>query len=295
MADQEEMMRKKAQKKDQGWFGSMGTTQKILLLIFGVAIFFIVWTFAFGGIQNFYQLIMFAVSFIAIAALFFVILTAVQWYLAPEYFSPKKDYTTRLVNLALDLKPTNVFDLFFMGDRGKKRVRAGKIIGLLGVPYFLGEIKLHEEDKFNKDNQRIAKKGEPVMEYSFALRKKVPVFDKIHYGYDGDTLFVYEAGWFLFKTRHYLRCHRSLHSDLNGDVEVYDINPIPFGTMFEYPFKQIQKEPARVMIQNQLEVILATHEHQYDLISQGVDSAVYFNPYFRLLQKQNAEMVSGGD
>lgn len=292
MATEEEVTQQKAKKKSEGFFGSMSSIQKALLIIFALAIFFLVWTFVFGGIQNFYQLVMFGLSFVAIAALFFIILTAIQWYLAPEFFSPKKDYYTRMVNLAIDLKPNNVNNLYFMGDIGKKRIKAGKIIGLLGIPYFIGHLKIHEEDKHDKEGKLIAKKGEPVFEYSMALRKKIPTFDKIEYGFDGDTLFIYEAGWLVFKKRHYLRCHRLLHGDLNGDVDVFDINPIPYGSFFEYPFKQIQKDPARVMIQTQLEVILATHEHQYDLISQGVDSAVYFNPYFRLLQKQNAEMVA---
>ena len=123
------------------------------------------------------------------------------------------------------------------------------------------------------------------------LKRLVPVFEKIHYGEDGDTLIIYEAGFFFFKKRHYLRCHPSLHGDLSGDVDIYDINPVPYGTLFEYPFKQLQKDPARIMIQSQMEIVLATHDHQSDLISQGVDSAVYFNPYFRLLNKQNAEMA----
>lgn len=291
---QQDISQQKAQKKEQGFFGSMSSLQKALLLIFALALFFIVWTFVFGGIQNFYQLLMFGISFLAISALFYIILTAIAWYLAPEFFSPKKDYFTRLVNLALDLKPDNVNELYFIGDIGKKRVKAGKIIGLIGVPYFIGTIKKHDSDKRDAEGKIVARKDEPILEYSYNLRRKVPTFEKIEYGKDGDTLFVYESGWLVFKRRHYLRCHRSLHSTLNGDVEVYDINPIPYGSLFEFPFKQIQKDPSRVMIQNQLEVILATHEHQYDLISQGVDAAVYFNPYFRLLERQKAEMVAEG-
>ncbi len=289
MPDPNEVSKQKAKKGQTGIFGSMGGVQKALLIIFALAIFFLIWTVVFGGIQSFYQFIMFGISFVAIAGLFVIILTAISWYLAPDLFSPKKDYFTRLVNLSVDLKPNNVGDLYFMGDKDKRRVKAGKIVGLLGVPYLIGKVKIHKED-LKQDDKLIAKKGEPVFAFSYALNRKIPVYEKIEYEKDGDTLFVYEAGFFLFKRRHYLRCHRSLHGDLHGDVVVYDINPVPYGTLYEYPFKQLQEQPERIMMQNQLEVILATSEHQLDLISQGVDAAVYFNPAFRLLQKQNSEM-----
>lgn len=285
--EQEEVQKKKEQ---EGIFGQMSTLQKVLLIIFGVAIFFVIWTFVFGGISNFYELIFFGASFIGIAVLFWVVLWAVALYMTPSQYSPKKDYFTRVVNLAMDLKPENVQDLYFMGDKSKRRVRAGKIIGILGIPYLIGNIKLHEEDLYKK-GELVAKKGSPVYEYSPVLKRNMPIYQKIEYGNDGDTVIIYESGW-LLKRKHYLRCHRKLHSELNGDVDVFDINPVPYGSLWIYPFKQLQEEPSRLMIQNQLEVILATHEHQYDLISQGVDSAVYFNPYFRLLQKQNAEVVN---
>jgi len=82
--EEEEMREKKAQKKEQGFFGNMSVTQKALLIIFGVAIFFLIWTFVFGGITNFYQLIAFAISFIAIAVLFYFNAFFVSWYLAAE-------------------------------------------------------------------------------------------------------------------------------------------------------------------------------------------------------------------
>jgi len=119
---QTEMRDEKAKKKDQGMFGQMSGIQKALLIILGLAMFFIIWQFLFGGITNFYQLVAFLVSFVAIAVLFYGMLFFISWYLAPEYFSPKKDYFNRLVNLATDLKPTNVKDLYFRGDKDKKRV-----------------------------------------------------------------------------------------------------------------------------------------------------------------------------
>lgn len=292
MAQQEDTTQQKTQKGKEGFWGSMSGVQKALLLIFAVSIFFVMWNFLFGGIKNFYQLIFFVISFVAIAGLFLLVLTMISWYLAPALFSPKKDFFNKIVVLAALYKPNNVFDLWFRGDRDKQKVRAGKIIGLLGMPYLIGLPKLYEKDTFDEAGKLIGTEGTPVYRHSQHLKRDIPVYDKIEYGKDGDTLFIYEAGWFLFKKKHFLRCHRSLHGDLNGDVFIDDINPQPYGN-WEYPFKQWQAEQPRIMLQNQLEIIIATHEHQGDLISQGVDAAVYFNPTFRLLQKQNAEMVSG--
>ena len=294
MENQQEIAQEKTKKQPQGLFGNMSATQKVLLIIFGLAIFFLIWTFVFGGITNFYQLIFFLASFIGVGALFYAMIFFIQMYLTPELFSPKKDYFNRLVNLAIDLKPTNVYDLYFRGDRDKKRVKAGKIVGLLGIPYFIGKIATYKEDcEINGSSGTVKhQKGEMIFKDSKVLKRPIPVFEEIAWGQDGDTFFIYESGWFFIKKRHFLRCHRSLHGDLNGDVEIYDYNPIPYGSLYEYPFKQLQKDPERIMIQNQLEIIIATQEHQLDLISQGVDSAVYFNPYFRLLNKQQSEMSS---
>jgi hypothetical protein len=49
-----------------------------------------------------------------------------------------------------------------------------------------------------------------------------------------------------------------------------------------------------MMLQSQLEVILATHEHQGDLISQSADAGIYFNPYFKLVDKMNSEISRDG-
>ena len=291
MPSQEEVQEMKAKKKKEGLFGGMSGVQKVLLIIFGLSIFFLVWTFAFGGIDNFYQLIFFFSSFFGIAGLLYVFLTAASWFLAPDLFSPKKDFFNKIVNLAIELKPTNVRDLYFRGDIDKQKVRVGKIVGLLGIPYLIGTPKMHEKNIYDsKTKKLIARKGTPKYRYSEILKRDIPVFDKIKIGNDGDTLFIYEAGGLFFKRRHYLRCHKTLHGDLHGDVWVDDINPIPYGG-WEYPYKQWQEEPAKIMVQNQLEIILATHDHQGDLISQGVDAAVYFNPAFRLMQKSQAEVV----
>ena len=296
MENQQEISQEKTKKQPAGLFGSMSATQKVLLIIFGLAIFFLIWTFVFGGITNFYQLIFFLASFLGVGALFYAMIFFIQMYLTPELFSPKKDYFNRLVNLAIDLKPTNVYDLYFRGDKDKKRVKAGKIVGLLGIPYFIGNVKTYGKPKdppdtvYTDEKGNKHKKGEMVYKESKVLKRKIPVFESVVWGDDGDTFFIYESGWFFIKKRHFLRCHRSLHGDLNGDVEIYDYNPIPYGSLYEYPFKQLQAHPERIMIQNQLEIIIATQEHQLDLISQGVDSAVYFNPYFRLLNKQQSEM-----
>jgi hypothetical protein len=280
MPDEQTMGGQKPKGKKEGLFASLAGWQKVLLLVFALIIFFLIWNFVFGGIKNVYQLFAFVAAFGAIIVLGFIVLTAVQWYLQPEYFSPKKDFRTRLVNTSIDLKPPNVNDLFYRGSKDKRRVRGGHIIGLMGIPYLIGDIEKDANGEIQYEDAKILK------------NTKIPKFSKISYGLDGDTLFVYESGWFLFKRRHYLRCNNQKHGDLNGDVDVYDINPIPVGDFFEYPYTQVQKEPAKIMLQHQMETIIATYDHQQDLISQGVDAAIFFNPFFRFVEKQNAELAA---
>lgn len=251
--------------------------QKALLIIFALSLFFLIWSFFFGGISSIYDLIFFGGAFIGIGVLFYAILVALKWYLAPSLFSPKQDWFNKTTNIALDFKPDNVNDLYFVGAKDRQKVRAGKITGMGGIPYLIG-------------NPETDKEGHPIYEYSKVLDKKIPQYKNIYSGTEGDTLFVYESGWFLFKKTHYLRCHRKYHGDLHGDVLVYDINPVPYGNWL-YPFRQWQEEQPRIEMQNMLEIIIATQEHQMDLISQGVDSAVEYNPAFRILRRSQAEMT----
>lgn len=164
-------------------------------------------------------------------------------------------------------------------------VNAGKIIGCIGIPYLVGKQKLDSS-------------GNPIfIESKYFNGKKMPVYDSIHYGEEGDTLFIVTkpAGFLgLFPKKLFIRCDRELHGELSGDVIIEDINPVPYGKFFSYPFKQIQKDSERVMVQNMLEVILQTFEHQSDLISMSADAGIYYNPYFKLVEKTNAEKSMEG-
>jgi len=269
-------------KQKGGFLSELAGWQKIILVLLALGAFFLIFMFIFGGIKDLYQLIFFVISFVGCLAIGVIVINAVVWFLTPQMFSAKKDFHNRLKNIATDLKPDNVFDLYFRGSIDKKRVHAGKIVGLMGIPYLVGDPVLNDD-------------GTPKMVFSQRLKKEMPVYSNIQVSHEnGDTLFVYENGFFIFKKTHYLRCHKSLHGDLHGDIEIYDINPMPYGGFFEYPFLQYQQHIAQIMMQNQLEIIIATHDYQHDLISQSVDSAIYFNPYFRLLQKTNAEIAAGG-
>lgn len=260
--------------QEQGLFAGMSIFRKILLFIVGLIIFLLAWNFIFGGITNVWEALFAVALFIAMLACAYVILKAINIVVQKGYYSPKEDYFTRITNLAVDLRPGNVRDLYFMGSKDKQRVKGGKIIGVLGIPYLIGDPEIEN--------------GRLKMVKNEKLDQDFPAFKKIWWGKDGDTLIIYEKG-FLLPKRHFLRCNWKLHSELHGDVTVFDINPVPY-EQFEFPFKQMQKDPARIMIQSQMEIILATHSHQHDLISQGVDSAIYFNPYVRMIQKQQAEL-----
>lgn len=265
------------QKQEKTFWQKLSLWQKILIAIIILTFVFFAWTFIFGGINSIFEFAFVLIVTIVLMIVGYIVLVAGEIFFRPSYYSPKEDYFTRLSNVAIDYMPQNLNNIWFEGDIGKKAVMGGRIIGCLGIPYLIGKRKLDE-------------KGNQAFVESELLETRVPVFEKIEYGKDGDTLFIYVKGWFIFKKTHYLRCNRLLHSTLNGDVTVYDINPVPYGKYFEYPFKQLQKDPQKIMIQSQLEVILATHEHQGDLISQSADAGIYFNPYFKLIEKTQSEI-----
>lgn len=264
--------------KKEGPLAGMGLFRKVILFLILLSIFLLAWNFIFGGIGNIFELFFAIVLFIFLLGAAYLVIKAVQLYVEKGYFSPREDYFTGVTNLAIDLKPNNVRNLYFQGSRDKQSVKAGKIIGLLGLPYFIGEPELN-------------KKGMIKYEENEEIEMSIPQFKDIRLGEDGDTLIIYEKG-LIFPKRHFLRCNNKLHSELHGDVTVYDINPVPVG-MFEYPFRQMQGEVGRVMVQSKLEIIIATQQHQQDYISQSADSAIYWNPYIKMIQEQKAELGSG--
>ena len=268
MADEE--IKEGEAPREKTFWGKISLWQKIVIGILIITFIIIVWSFLFGGINSIFEFVFVIFVSIVLIGIGYVVVVAGEIYF-------KEDYFTRLVNLAVDFRPENLNNLWFEGDVGKKSVSAGRILGCIGIPYLIGTPKRDES-------------GAPVYVRSKILKQDIPVFAKIESAGDGDTLFVYEKGWFIFKRRHFLRCNRALHSTLNGDVTIYDINPVPYGKYFEYPYKQYQQETGKIMLQSQLEVILATHEHQGDLISQSADAGIYFNPYFKLMDKMKAEV-----
>lgn len=262
----------------KGFWESLSIIQKFVLFLIILTFVFIGWIFLFGGVNSIWELAFIIALIIVLFFIAWIVIAAAQIIFKQEYYSPKEDYFTKLINMAVDYCPNNLNNLYFQGSDWKKHVLAGKIIGCLGIPYFVGKPKLDKDGKMLWFDSKL-------------LKRKIPLFDTIEYGKDGDTLLIVQKGWFLFQKKHYIRVNHSLHSELNGDVIVYDINPQPFGKFFEYPYKQLQADAPRIMLQAQLEVIIATHEHQGDLISQAADAGTYYNPFFRLIEKQKAEIA----
>lgn len=269
----------KQPEKKKGVLEGLSFFRKVVLFLLILTLIFIAWSFLFGGVNSIWELAFVIVLTGVIIFVGWLIITSASFFFRKEFYSPKQDFYTRVANAAIDFCPKNLNNLYFQGDNYKKSVLAGKIIGCLGIPYFIGTPIIDKET------------GNPKMYESKLLKKEVPLFSKIEYGKDGDTYIIVEKGWFVFKKRYHIRANRNLHSTLNGDVFIYDINPIPYGSHFLYPFKQLQGELPKVMIQSQMEVIIATHEHQGDLISQAADSAIYYNPFFRLVEKERAEIA----
>lgn len=290
-----EQMQLQPQEK-KGFFASMSLFQKALLFIGAIIVLMLVVAIFLGGIKSFYEFFFYLTIFVIILVGAYIVIKATGMIFQPKYFSPREDFFTKLKNMASDYCPDNLGNLYAVGDVGKRRVLIGKIIGCLHLPYYSGRIKKYENDVVELvDDKKVIthKKGEIVYtEYKTMEGKKVPMYEDIVESTDGDTFFVTSKG-LIFKKVHYIRMHRTFHSSLNGDVDMYDINPVPYGA-YEYPYKQMQRSITQVMIQNQIEVIIATHEHQHDLISQSTDAGLYSNPLMRYNIKNQAEMSEGG-
>lgn len=264
----------------KGFFANMSLFQKALLFVGAIVVLLLVVAIFLGGINSFYEFFFYLTIFVIILVGVYIVIKATGLIFQPKYYSPREDLFTKIKNMAQDYCPDNLGNLYAVGDIGKKRVLIGKIIGCLHLPYYSGKIKLDADGKIE------------YTEYKTMEGKKVPMYEDIRAEKDGDTFFITTKG-LIFKKIHYLRMHREFHSTLNGDVEMYDINPVPYGT-FEYPYKQMQASITQIMIQNQIEVIIATHEHQHDLISQSTDAGLYSNPLMRYNIKNQAEMSEGG-
>jgi len=275
----------------KGFFDKLSLFQKVILFILFLVIIVLVVSLFLGGINSFYQFFFYLIVFAVVGVMIYIIIQAVNLIFQPKYYSPREDTFTKIKNIAVDYKPDNLNNLYFVGDIGKKRVLAGQIQGCLCLPYYSGKIKRHEKD-FTDEAGKSHKAGEVIYSDSKTFDgKQIPQYEGITLQEDGDTFFIAVKG-ILFKRYHYIRCYRKYHSTLNGDVEIYDINPVPYGN-FEYPYKQMQEASTQIMIQNQIETILATHEHQHDLISQSTDAGLYSNPLMRFSMKQQAELGSG--
>lgn len=269
------------QESGKGFFESLSLLQKIVLFFVIITFVFISWVFLFGGVNSIWELAFVIVLTIVLFFITYIIIVASKLVFKSDYYSPKEDMYTKYVNMAIDYCPNNLNNLYAEGSDWKKSVPLGKIVGCLGIPYFIGDPVLDGDGK------------QKWVESKFT-KKKIPLFSNITWGKDGDTMFVFEKGWFVFKKRHIARVNHELHTELNGDVIIHDINLVPYGKFFEYPYKQIQKGVGRIMLQSQLEVIIATHEHQGDMISQSADAGTYYNPFFRMVEKGRAEITREG-
>lgn len=255
--------------------------QKAIFVILGILLIGIMIMVFFGGINNVYQFLIIIAFIFVIVIVGYVIMKAIDILLEKKKYSPKDDFYTRIRNIAECCKPDNVLDLYFIGSRMKKGYRQGRIIGCMQLPHHVG-------------NPIKDINGNIVTKYSAQLKKDVPQFEKIVLGESCDTFFVVSQALglfgFLFPKKHFIRCDSKLHSELNGDVFIYDVNPVPYGSFFQYPLLQGQRDAPKIMMQNQLEIILMTHEYQYDLISQAADIGAYFNPALRMIREQGQEI-----
>lgn len=270
------------QKKSEGW-GKLTLFQKIVIGICVIIVLFLIINTWLGGVKSFWEFLFSIITIIGIGIVAYFFIKGILTYLKPSQFSPKDDYFTRTVNVAKSHKPKNVRNLYFTGNETKQAILAGKIIGCIYLPYYVGEPVKNEN-------------GELKLVYNKMFDKMVPLYKPVNVDEsDGDTLFIYSKSTGLFNEEtEYLRCNRKLHTELHGDVFINDFNPVTFGKYFKYPYTQAKTMAAHIMKQSQMEMIIQTYDHQQDLISQSADAGLYANPFFRAKELENAEMQREG-
>lgn len=301
MADEQQKVASIQPEKKKDALSSLGLLQKVVLAIIIIAFVLIGAFVLLGGIGNMYELILAIIFLFGLLAIGWIILFSGELTFKEKYFSPKEDFFTRTVNLAIDYCPDNIrgCSVYFEGSDWKKSVRGGTIIGCLFIPNFIGEpvmekVVFERKDKAGNVISREERLMQKYIDSPYLGNRKIPAFKDVKIDSDGDTLLIYEKGFFIWKKKHYLRCHRSLHTDLNGDVVIHSLNPIAYGKFFEYPSCQIQKAPSDIMVQSQLEVLIATYEYQGDLISQGAEMGLNINPFFRAIRESQTEIMREG-
>lgn len=262
----------------QGFWQRLGFFQKavivILLIVFGIIVFNF-FTGAIKGVFDFF--FAFLVVGVILLLLYFLVRTLLGAF-KPKPFSARESFFVKIVGIARDMKPKNVRDLYFSGDVGRQRTLYGKIVGLCGIARLSGRVKVDSKGK-----TIYSKRKDP-----YNQNRYLPEFEKIDLSNEYDTFFIIKKG-IIFPKFHYLRVPKELHSTLNGDVEVYDINPQPYGR-WEYPFKVMQKEVRRITYQHQLEAILEVHEQQHDFAGVLVDSALGFNPNWQMIRRSGEQL-----
>lgn len=291
MADTQQNVALKPQAK-KGFFERMTLFQKILLFLGVVVVLILSVSIVLGGITSFYQFFFYLIVFSVFVVGAYIVIKAVGMIYQPKYFSPRSDYTTKLINDAVDYCPDNLGNLYFTGDVGKKRILVGKIKGCIVVPHLVGDIERYSDD-VTVNGQIVHKKDSVVFTDAKTFEgKPIPKFKDVRAVGDGDTLFVAEKGFLFWTKKHNIRCHRGLHTTLNGDVDIMDINPQRYG-VFEYPYKQYQISLGQIQMQNLLETVIVGSEYHFDLVSVATDAGLYSNPLMRFSMKQGAEL--GGD
>ena len=264
----------------KGFWDRLGLFSKVLIVLAVVGVIGVIFFFV-AGVKSIWEFITLLIILGVFIGLVWLAIKGIMTYFQPRAFSPRDDNFTKLTEMAKFYKPDNLGDLFFVGDIGKKRVNGGRIVGCLGIPYLVAEF-----ERDDSGNILMTEKKDPTNP-----AKKIPRLKHLTIGDDGDTLFIVQKG-FINKKERYIRCNRQYHSTLNGDVEIFDINPYPHGR-FEYPFKQVQTKIDQLTMQSQLETLLTSQEYQLDLISMGVDKALSFNPDYLMARKLATEQLQG--
>ena len=212
------------------------------------------------------------------------ILFAIQGITArfqPKAFSPTETFRAKIQNHAIRMKPKNVYNLYLRGEGRRSSALYGNILGVGFTPNFTSKIVRDNEGNilYLKDVRGrliVDEQGKPIARRD-VIRSS-----------DGDTIFVVKQGW--LSRPEIVRCNRKYHSELIGDVYIYDLCLSPMGD-YLYPSKQWQDEIIEIQRQNEAETVITTFMNNLDLISNVTTISIASSPEFQKILSLRNEII----
>lgn len=289
----EEQVKQQEKSKSDLFGGSL-----LLKIVFIIGLIVVVFVLIFGLVLkqfSFQNLLINVIGILIGGAIIYFALLGVMSRFKPKPFSPTEDFRTKIIRMAIKVKPVNVKDLWLRGEDMRSKARVGRIEGIGFIPYLSQVPKrdkegniLYERDKegkliYEEYKERGEIKKKPKPQYDYLTEK------------DGDVLIVVHkfSGLLSLLNRELdlIRVNPKYLSDILGDVFIKDVNLVPYGE-YLYPSKQWQNDILRIMKQHESEAIIMTHRNWLDLIANVTQLSLSSSPEFQKIMTVQSERLS---